>query len=52
MSNDVIFVCRKHISQHPFNKQIISKEELKKNEGFVFTNPRTTPRKIEDPKNE
>jgi hypothetical protein len=28
MGNDEIFVCAYHIDKHPFDKQIISKEEI------------------------
>jgi hypothetical protein len=28
MGNDTILVCKTHITQHPFDKRIISKEEI------------------------
>lgn len=39
LNNDEIQLCANCFSQHPFNKQIISKVLINKNTGFQKQNP-------------
>ncbi|CUR51805.1 protein of unknown function [Nitrosotalea devaniterrae] len=39
MGNDVILVCEEHITKHPFNEKILSKEIIEQNLDLKRRNP-------------